>query len=163
KFVGFKGMGRYRLSEDRGIDAWRYLKEIPEEELIEKGALAALAGITDEPEGETDARPFLTAEELGAGPNTEAGAASPEGEGGDRGGGGGGEGGGGGGGPPASGPAGGAIEEERAEPPADADGWIALPETRAAKPLPAKKAAPAAPAVAKPAAQPPAPAPAAAG
>lgn len=72
KVVGF----RHKLSEGAGIDAWKYLREIPEDTLIEKGAAGVLEGLL-EPEGPADTRKFLTAEELGAGPNTEAGAAPP--------------------------------------------------------------------------------------
>jgi hypothetical protein len=73
KLVGF----RHKLSEV-GLEALSYLKEIPEEELVEKGALAALPLDDSAP---ADTRKFLTAEELGAGPNTEPPAAAPVGAG----------------------------------------------------------------------------------
>lgn len=138
KFIGFKGAGRYKLAE-RGIDAWRYLKEMPEEELLEKGALASLAGIAEDEAAEqrADTRKFLTAEELGAGPNSEGPAllsgadedaggggedAEDEEEGGvDFG--------------PEGAPLEAAEEKPAPEPKPGADGWIPLPETRAAPPL----------------------------
>ncbi|HVY61782.1 MAG TPA: hypothetical protein VHF22_09025, partial [Planctomycetota bacterium] len=69
KPVGF----RHKLT-DPGIEAFKYLKEIPEEELIEKGTLGVLAGIAEDEAAEeapVDDRPFITAED---GP---AGAAKP--------------------------------------------------------------------------------------
>ena len=73
KPVGF----RHKLSAV-GMDAWKYLKEIPEESLIERGALGVLDGIAEPSAAPADTRKFLTAEELGAGHNAPPAGPLPE-------------------------------------------------------------------------------------
>ncbi|MFC1707831.1 hypothetical protein ACFL59_13630, partial [Planctomycetota bacterium] len=79
KQVGF----RHTFTE-AGIEGYDYLKGLDDGDLLGgRGALSLLAGLGEDEEGESEAppaKPYLTAEELGAGPDTATGEALPKAE-----------------------------------------------------------------------------------
>lgn len=58
EFLGYiRNVGFRKKLSDAGIEAWKYLKELPESELLDQGTLGLLAGIAEGEEAAGDAAP----------------------------------------------------------------------------------------------------------